>query len=124
MTIYRDFCSLSGTCRIPDRVGILRFRHLLEDDGLSPRILRIINDKLSMQGPMFKTGTLVDATLVAAPTFIKNEGGERDPEMHPDQEEQSMAFWNEGPYRSGRGIGAGTDGRRHSGQRQQCHPWP
>ena len=82
MPIYLDFCSLCGTHRIPDRVSILRFSHLLEGHGLSPRILQIINDKLGMQGLMLKTSTVVDATLIAAPSSTKNKGGTRDPEMH------------------------------------------
>ena len=84
IAVYCDFCGLSGTCRIRDRVSILRFRHLLEEHGLNPRILQIINDKLSIQGLMLKTGTVVDATLSAAPTSTKNKNksGERDPEIH------------------------------------------
>ena len=87
MVIYREFVGLSGTNRIPDRVSILRFgktpnpRHLLEEHGLSRRILQLINDKLSAQGLMLKSGTVVDATLIAAPSSTKNRGGGRDPEM-------------------------------------------
>ena len=82
MAIYRDFCDLSGTYRIPDRASILSFHHLLEDHCLSPRILQIVNDKLSMQGLMLKTGTVVDATLIATTTSTKNKDGERDHEIH------------------------------------------
>ena len=82
MSIYRDFVGLSGTDRIPDRVSLLRFRHLLEEHDLSPRILQIINDKLSAQGLLLKAGTVVDATLIAAPSSTKNKDGERDPQMH------------------------------------------
>ena len=102
MPIYRDFCDLSGTHRIPDRVSILRFRHLLEDHGLSPRILQIINDKLSMQGLMLKTGTVVDATLIAAPSSTKNKGGTRDPEMHQTKKGNQWHFGNVGPHWGGR----------------------
>ena len=49
-SFYRDFVGISGTQRIPDRVSILRFRHLLEAHELSPRILQIINPKLAAQG--------------------------------------------------------------------------
>ena len=78
----RDFVGLSGTQRIPDRVSILRFRHLLEAHNLSPKILEVINAKLAAQGLLLKTGTVVDATLIAAPSSTKNKTGERDPEMH------------------------------------------
>jgi IS5 family transposase len=92
MAIYRNFCGLSGTHRIPDRVSILRFRHLLERHDLSPRVLQIINDKLSAQGLMLKTGTVVDATLIAAPSSTKNKRGERDPEMHQTKKGNQWHF--------------------------------
>ena len=79
---YRDFLGISGTQRIPDRVSILRFRHLLEAHDLSPKILQVINAKLAAQGLLLKTGTVVGATLITAPSSTKNKTGERDPEMH------------------------------------------
>jgi IS5 family transposase len=72
MSFYRDFVGLSGTNRIPDRVSILRFRHLLQEHCLSPRILQLIIDKPTAQGLMLKVGTMVDATLLAAPSSTKN----------------------------------------------------
>jgi len=81
-SFYRDFVGISGTERIPDRVSILRFRHLLEEHNLSPKILEVINAKLAAHGLLLKTGTVVDATLIAAPSSTKNKTGERDPEMH------------------------------------------
>ncbi len=81
-SFYRDFVGISGTQRIPDRVSILRLRHLLEEHDLSPKILQVINAKLSAHGLLLKTGTVVDATLIAAPSSTKNSTGERDPEMH------------------------------------------
>ena len=79
---YRDFPGISGTQRIPDRVSILRFRHLLETHELSPKILQVINAKLAVCGLLLKTAAVVDATLIAAPGATKNSTGERDPEMH------------------------------------------
>ena len=81
-SFLRDFVGISGTERIPDRVSILRFRHLLEEHELSPKILAVINAKLAAHGLLLKTGTVVDATLIAAPSSTKNKTGERDPEMH------------------------------------------
>ena len=54
--------------RIPDRINILRFRHLLEEHALSPKILQVINAKLAAHGLLLKAGTVVDATLIAAPS--------------------------------------------------------
>jgi IS5 family transposase len=81
-SFYRAFVGISGTQRIPDRVSILRFRHLLEEHDLSPKILQVINAKLAANGLLLKSGTVVDATLIAAPSSTKNSTGERDPEMH------------------------------------------
>jgi len=81
-SFLRDFVGISGTERIPDRVSILRFRHLLEEHELSPKILAVINAKLAAHGLLLKTGTVVDATLIAAPSSTKNKTGARDPEMH------------------------------------------
>lgn len=57
---YRNFVGISGTQRIPDRVSILRFRHLLEEHDLSPKILQVINAKLAAHGLLLKAGTVVD----------------------------------------------------------------
>ena len=88
----RDFVGLGGTQRIPDRVSILRFRHLLEAHDLSPKILEVINAQLAAQGLMLKTGTVVDATLIAAPSSTKNKDGERDPEMHQTKKGNQWHF--------------------------------
>ena len=80
--IYREFVGLSGTERVPDRVSILRFRHLLEEHQLSIQILAAVNATLIDKGLLLKIGTVVDATLIAAPSSTKNSTGKRDPEMH------------------------------------------
>jgi IS5 family transposase len=69
-----------------------RAGHLLEANGLSQRILQIINDKLSAQGLMLKSCTVVDATLIAAPSSTKNKEGERDPEMHQTKKGNQWHF--------------------------------
>lgn len=89
---YRSFVGISGTERIADRVSILGFRHLLEEHDLSPKILQVINTKLAAHGLMLKTGTVVDATLIAAPSSTKNKTGERDPEMHQTKKGNQWHF--------------------------------
>ena len=78
--LYREFAGLVGMSRLPDRVSILRFRHLLEEHQLAPQILAVVNATLADKGLMLKQGTVVDATLIAAPSSTKNQDGERDPE--------------------------------------------
>ena len=81
--LYREFAELdAGVSRLPDESTILRFRHLLEKHELSARLLGTINATLAGKGLLLKTGTVVDATLIAAPSSTKNSKGERDPEMH------------------------------------------
>ena len=81
--LYRAFAELdAGVSRLPDESTILRFRHLLEKHELSAQLLATINGTLAKRGLLLKTGTVVDATLIAAPSSTKNSTGERDPEMH------------------------------------------
>ena len=80
--LYRRFADLQGAARMPDETTILRFRHLLEKHQLAPQLLATINAGLAQQGLMLKTGTVVDATIIAAPSSTKNRDGKRDPEMH------------------------------------------
>ena len=91
-SFYRDFVGVSGAQRIPDRVSILRFRHLLERHELSPKILQIINAKLAANGLLLKSGTVVDATLIAAPSSTKNSTGERDPGLHQVKKSNQWHF--------------------------------
>jgi IS5 family transposase len=81
--LYCEFAHLDpGIGHLPDETTILRFRHLLEEHNLSIQLLATINATLATKGLMLKTGTVVDATLIAAPSSTKNSSGERDPEMH------------------------------------------
>ena len=80
--LYREFAALGGMSRLPDRVSILRFRHLLERNQLAEQFLKTVNEQLTARGYMLKEGTAVDATLIAAPSSTKNKSGERDTEMH------------------------------------------
>ena len=80
--LYRNFAGLGSMARMPDRVSILRFRHLLEQHNLAQQILATVNASLIGKGLMLKSGTAIDATLISAPTSTKNSTGTRDPQMH------------------------------------------
>lgn len=81
--LYRQFAGLDlGNSRLPDESTLLRFRHLLEAHHLAARMLLVINTTLAAQGMMLKTGSVIDATLIDAPSSTKNKDGKRDPEMH------------------------------------------
>jgi transposase, IS5 family len=68
--------------RIPDETTILNFRHLLERHGLGKKLFRQINRHLQENGLLLREGSIVDATIIAAPSSTKNREGERDPQMH------------------------------------------
>ena len=91
--LYCEFAHLdAGMGRLPDESTILRFRHLLEEHKLSIQLLATINATLTKKGLMLKTGTVVDATLIAAPSSTKNNTGERDPEMHQTKKGNQWHF--------------------------------
>ena len=95
--LYCEFARLDPSMnRMPDVSTILRFRHLLEDNNLSVLLLATINSTLASQGLMLKTGTVVDATLIAAPSSTKNSTGERDPEMHQTKKGNQWHFGMKG----------------------------
>ena len=93
ISLYCEFARLDpGSTRLPDESTILRFRHLLEEHDLSLQIMATINATLATKGLMLKTGTVVDATLIAAPSSTKNSSGERDPEMHQTKKGNQWHF--------------------------------
>ena len=70
-----------GDDRIPDETTILNFRHLLERHALTEAIFADVNAHLADKGITLRSGTLVDATIIDAPSSTKNKAGTRDPEM-------------------------------------------
>ena len=70
-----------GDDRIPDETTILNFRHLLERHALAEAIFAAVNVHLADKGITLRSGTLVDATIIDAPSSTKNKAGARDPEM-------------------------------------------
>lgn len=91
--MFREFAGLDmGEDRLPDESTILRFRHLLEAHNLSLQILATVNATLMAKGLLLKQGTVVDATLIAAPSSTKNQDGERDPEMHQTKKGNQWHF--------------------------------
>jgi IS5 family transposase len=78
--------------RIPDETTILGFRHLLEKHNLGKQIFETVKAHLKDQGMSMKQGTIIDATLIAAPSSTKNKKGERDPEMHQTKKGNQWYF--------------------------------
>lgn len=78
----RRFClGQSSVDAVPDERSIRRFRHLLETENLQEKLMQRVTRLFSDKGIMTKSGTIVDATIIHAPTSTKNESKQRDPEM-------------------------------------------
>jgi IS5 family transposase len=88
----RRFAALSLPGPIPDETTILNFRHLLETNDVAPEILSRVNAYLRRKGLMLKRGSIVDATIISAPSSTKNASGERDPEMHQVKKGEQWYF--------------------------------
>ena len=81
-----------GDDKIPDESTILRFRHLLEQHRLTEAIFEAVKDLLAEQRLTLRAGTIVDATIIAAPSSTKNATGTRDPEMRQTRKGQNWHF--------------------------------
>jgi transposase, IS5 family len=79
----RNFAGIDlGREAAPDETTVCKFRHLLERHKLGKQLFVAVNQHLKSQGIKVTRGTIVDATIINAPTSTKNRDGERDPEMH------------------------------------------
>lgn len=81
-----------GEDTIPDESTILRFRHLLEEHELTKAIFEEIGSLLEERGLLLKQGTIVDATIIAAPSSTKNQARRRDPEMRQTRKGNTWHF--------------------------------
>ena len=81
-----------GDDKIPDESTILRFRHLLERHGLTEAIFEAVKDLLVEKRLILRAGTIVDATIIAAPSSTKNASGRRDPEMKQTRKGKNWHF--------------------------------
>ena len=89
----RSFVGIDlGVEGAPDETTICKFRHLLERNKLGKVLLTAVNDHLRRSGIKITKGTIVDATIIGAPTSTKNQDGERDPEMHQTAKGQQWYF--------------------------------
>ncbi|WP_340123687.1 IS5 family transposase [Methylobacter svalbardensis] len=82
----------SVTEALPDETTILNFRHLLGKQQLTKKLLETINDYLKAQGLLVSQGTMVDATIIHAPSSTKNKDKSRDPDMHQTRKGQQWYF--------------------------------
>ena len=102
--VMRRFAGLGGLDTVPDETTILNFRRLLETHDLARQMLEQVNTFLSRKGLSLRGGTIVDATIIAAPSSTKNGDGRRDPEMHQTRKGNQWYFG----MKAHAGVDAGT----------------
>jgi IS5 family transposase len=91
--VFREFCRIDlGRERVPDATTLLHFRHLLEAHQLGTALFAKVGELLMKNGMRLSGGTIVDATLIAAPPSTKNEEKQRDPEMHQTKKGNDWHF--------------------------------
>jgi IS5 family transposase len=89
----RNFVGIDlGVEAVPDETTVCKFRHLLERNKLGKVLLTAVNDHLRRTGIKITKGTIVDATIIGAPSSTKNQDGKRDPEMHQTAKGQQWYF--------------------------------
>ena len=91
--VMRRFAGVDlGRAPAPDETTVLNFRHLLEEHELCGQMLDAVSHYLASRGIRIATGTIVDATIIHAPSSTKNEKKERDPEMHQTKKGNQWFF--------------------------------
>ena len=88
----RRFAGLRLSDNLPDETTILNFRHFIERHKLGKRLFDSVQEHLQEQGLKLQEGSIVDATIIAAPTSTKNKSGQRDPEMHQTKKGNEWHF--------------------------------
>lgn len=78
--------------QVPDATTLLHFRHLLEEHGIGEAIFNDVKERLDKSGLMLHGGSIVDATIISAPSSTKNKSGERDSEMHQTKKGNQWYF--------------------------------
>lgn len=93
----RAFAGVDLACEpAPDETTVCKFRHLLERNGLGTKLFQEVGRYLQSRGMKVSTGTIVDATIINAPSSTKNASGERDPEMHQTKKGNQWFFGMKG----------------------------
>jgi IS5 family transposase len=101
----RKFMGVSfGEEQAPDATTLLKFRHLLENNNVSEKLFKDLNERLEASGCVMRGGSIVDATIIKAPSSIKNASAKRDPEMHSAKKGNEWHFGMKAHI----GVDAGT----------------
>jgi transposase, IS5 family len=128
----RDFVGIDLSREsVPDATTLLKFRRLLLEHDLTRALFEEINAHLAERGLLMRAGTIVDATIIAAPSSTKNSKGERDPDMHQAKKGNQWHFGmkahigvdaESGLVHNPRG--SSWSSRRTRASRWLCRTWP
>jgi IS5 family transposase len=88
----RRFAGLKLADNIPDETTILNFRHFVEKHKFGKRLFESVLEHLDAQGLKLQEGSIVDASIISAPSSTKNKSGSRDPEMHQTKKGNEWHF--------------------------------
>ncbi|WP_019603074.1 IS5 family transposase [Teredinibacter turnerae] len=88
----RRFAGLRLSDNLPDETTILNFRHFLESHKFGQRLFDTIQEHLASHGLRLQEGSIIDASIISAPTSTKNKEGKRDPEMHQTKKGNEWHF--------------------------------
>ena len=110
-----------GRESVPDETTVCRFRHLLEEHDLGRRLFDEVQRHLTAKGLKVSTGTIVDATIISAPSSTKNAQKARDPEMHQTKKGNQWYFGMKAHLGRRQPIEADPFGGRHPGQCRRRH---
>lgn len=81
-----------GREAVPDETTVCKFRHLLEKHGIAKKLFAAVQEHMQTHGMKLSRGTIVDATIIQAPSSTKNKDGKRDPEMHQTRKGNQWYF--------------------------------
>ena len=101
---FSEFCDVNSPNQVPDGDTIGRFRNILERNGIQEKLFKQVVEILTKKGLILKRGTIVDSTLIAAPTSTKNKEKKRDREAHSTKKGNQWHFG----YKAHIGVDKGT----------------
>lgn len=89
---FSDFCGVDSSNQVPDGDTLGRFRNLLIRNGIQEKLFAQVAEMLQERGLLLKKGTIVDSTLISAPSSIKNTEKKRDPQAHSTKKGKNYYF--------------------------------
>ena len=89
---FSEFCGVDSSNQVPDGDTLGRFRHILEENGIQQKLFTQVVQTLMERGLILKKGTIVDSTIIAAPSSTKNKEKKRDPDAHQTKKGNTWYF--------------------------------